>query len=425
MKDEIFGIKGHICFSRDLKHLEIIENGTVLCSHGKSVGVFQKLPESYAHVQVTDFGDALIIPGLTDLHAHAPQFVFRALGLDMELLDWLDINTFPQEARYEDMDYARKAYGLFVEDMRKSPNTRGVIFATMHGESTDVLMDLLEESGLVTYVGKVNMDRNAPSYLCEVSAEASAKDTVAWLERTKDKYTRVKPILTPRFIPSCSDALMAKLQKIQGQWHLPVQSHLSENMSEIQWVASLCPDTDCYGDAYAKYGMFGGEYPAVMAHCVHCPENELALMKENGVFVAHCPQSNTNLSSGIAPVRRYLDMGLNIGLGSDIAGGYTTSILRAMADAVGVSKLYWRTVDSSAKPLNLEEAFYLGTKGGGAFFGKVGSFEKDYEFDAVVIDDSVYHKYIDLNVKQRLERAMYLSDDRHICAKYVQGRRLF
>ena len=96
-----------------------------------------------------------------------------------------------------------------------------------------------------------------------------------------------------------------------------------------------------------------------------------------------------------------------------------------MADAIGVSKLYWRTVDVSAKPLCLEEVFYLGTKGGGAFFGKVGSFEKDYEFDAVVIDDSQYHKCIDLSVKQRLERAIYLSDDRHICAKYVQGRQLF
>ena len=206
---------------------------------------------------------------------------------------------------------------------------------------------------------------------------------------------------------------------------MPVQSHLSENISEIQWVHELCPDTACYGDAYARYGMFGGRYPSIMAHCVHCPENELDMIKNNGVYIAHCPQSNTNLSSGMAPVRKFLDMGLNVGLGSDVAGGYTTSILRAMADAIGVSKLYWRTVDASAKPLCLEEVFYLGTKGGGAFFGKVGSFEKDYEFDAVVIDDSQYHKCIDLSVKQRLERAIYLSDDRHICAKYVQGRQLF
>lgn len=423
--DEIFGIKGQICFSKDLEHLEIAENGIVLCSRGKSLGVFEKLPEAYAHVPVKDYKDALIIPGLIDLHVHAPQFVFRALGLDMELLEWLDVNTFPQEAKYADPAYAKEAYSLIVEDMLKGPNTRAVMFATLHGESAEVLMDLVEQSGLVAYVGKVNMDRNAPDYLCEESAEASAKATVAWLTRTKGKYQHVKPILTPRFIPSCSDQLMQKLQEIQETWDLPVQSHLSENISEIQWVHELCPDTSCYGDAYARYGMFGGRYPSIMAHCVHCPENELDMIKNNGVYIAHCPQSNTNLSSGMAPVRKFLDMGLNVGLGSDVAGGYTTSILRAMADAIGVSKLYWRTVDASAKPLCLEEVFYLGTKGGGAFFGKVGSFEKDYEFDAVVIDDSQYHKCIDLSVKQRLERAMYLSDDRHICAKYVQGRQLF
>lgn len=423
--DKIFGIKGQICFSKDLNHLEIVEDGIVLCSGKKSVGVFSKLPEQYAGVPVKDYGSALIIPGLTDLHVHAPQFVFRALGLDMELLEWLNVNTFPQEAKYQDEVYAKEAYALMVDDMVKGPNTRAVMFGTIHGKATEVLMDLLESSGLVAYVGKVNMDRNAPDYLCEKSAEISARDTISWLEHVSGKYERVKPILTPRFIPSCTDELMEKLQEIQNTWRLPVQSHLSENISEIQWVQSLCPKTSCYGDAYARYGMFGGDYPAVMAHCVHCPDVEIEMMKKNGVFIAHCPQSNTNLSSGMAPVRKYLEYGLNVGLGSDVAGGYTTSILRAMADAVSISKLYWRTVDISAKPLKLEEVFYLGTIGGGAFFGKVGSFEKDFEFDAVVIDDSDYHKCIDLTVKQRLERAVYLSDDRHICAKYVQGRQIF
>ena len=145
-------------------------------------------------------------------------------------------------------------------------------------------------------------------------------------------------------------------------------------------------------------------------------------MKERGTFVAHCPQSNANLSSGIAPVRRYLDEGLNVGLGSDIAGGSSLSILRAMADAVQVSKLRWRLQDQSLKPLTAAEAFYLGTAGGGAFFGPVGRFEPGYEMDAVVLDDARLSAPFPLTVEERVERAIYLSDDRDIVKKFVRGR---
>ena len=158
-----------------------------------------------------------------------------------------------------------------------------------------------------------------------------------------------------------------------------MQSHLSENFGEIAWVKELCPATHFYGEAYSQFGLFGGDCPTVMAHCVHSSDEEIALMKKQGVYIAHCPQSNTNLSSGIAPARRYLDAGLHIGLGSDIAAGSSLSILRAMADAIQVSKLYWRLADSSVRPLTLEEAFYMGTEGGGSFFGKVGSFKEGYE----------------------------------------------
>ena len=147
-------------------------------------------------------------------------------------------------------------------------------------------------------------------------------------------------------------------------------------------------------------------------------------MKKQGVYIAHCPQSNTNLSSGIAPVRRYLDEGLHVGLGSDVAGGTCSSILRAMADAIQVSKLYWRLIDSSMKPLTLEEAFYMGTEGGGSFFGKVGSFEKGYEFDAMILDDSNIRHPQEISTRDRLERLVYLSDDRNLVGKYVQGRKV-
>lgn len=421
-----FALKGNICFSLDKNKLSVQEQSYLVCQNGVCAGVFKELPESFHGIPVRDSGDALIIPGLSDIHLHAPQYSFRGMGMDLELLDWLNTITFPEEAKYADLDYARKAYSIFAEDLKKSPTTRACIFGTLHVEATELLMDLLEETGLKTFVGKVNMDRNGPAVLQEKSAEESAASTVRWLSDTVGKYQNTRPILTPRFTPSCSDELMKKLAEIQKEYHLPVQSHLSENMGEISWVQELCPETSFYGEAYDQFGLFGGEgCPAVMAHCVHSPQAEIELMKKRGVYIAHCPQSNTNLSSGIAPIREYLDKGLHVGLGTDIAGGHSLSMLRAIADAVQVSKLRWRLVDDHLKALTFEEAFYLATMGGGEFFGKVGSFQKDYAFDAVILDDSFYRHPQPLSVRDRLERLIYLSDDRCIKGKYVSGRELF
>ena len=162
-----------------------------------------------------------------------------------------------------------------------------------------------------------------------------------------------------------------------------------------------------------------------MAHCVWSTDEEVELMRKNGVYVAHCPASNMNLTSGIAPIRKYLDLGLNIGLGTDIAGGHSDSIFRAITDTIQVSKMYFRLVDEAYKPLVFSEAFYLATKGGGSFFGNVGSFEEGYEFDAVVMDDSVLVHPQDLKLVERMERAVYLGlDQKKVIAKFVNGRKI-
>ncbi|MFQ7766515.1 MAG: amidohydrolase family protein [Blautia sp.] len=424
MLTDTFALKGTICYSIYPQELSITPNSYLICSQGKCAGIFPVLPEKYRGIPCTDYKDDLIIPGLTDLHVHAPQYTFRASGMDLELLDWLNTYAFPQEARYENLEFARSAYSIFAEDMKKSPNTRACIFGTLHVPATELLMELMDKTGLKTMIGKVNMDRNGSPILQETSAEASAQATVTWIEDTLNRFENTTPILTPRFTPACTDQLMAKLSQIQKKYHLPMQSHLSENFGEIEWVKELCPGTHFYGEAYHQFQLFGGDCPTIMAHCVHSSEEELALMKKQGVYVAHCPQSNTNLSSGIAPARHYLEAGLHVGLGSDIAGGTSLSILRAMADAIQVSKLYWRLVDSSAKPLTLEEAFYLGTEGGGSFFGKVGSFREGYEFDAVILNSSTIPTPLSLSPKDRLERLVYLSDDRNITGKYVSGRKI-
>ena len=417
-----FVLKGDICYSLASKELKTAKAAHLVSLDGKSAGVYETLPERYQDLPLVDCSGHLILPGATDLHVHAPQFSFQALGMDLELLDWLNTYTFPAESKFSDLEYAHTIYSAFVEDLKRGPNTRAVIFATRHVPATLLLMDLLEESGIRTMVGKVNMDRNAIDGLCEKDAALALESTRAWLRAAMGHYQYTTPILTPRFIPACSDALMAGLGEIQRELNLPVQSHLSENQKEVDWVESLRPEAKSYGHAYLENGLFGGNVPTVMAHCVWPTEEEFSLMKQQKIFVAHCPQSNTNLASGIAPVRRFLEAGIPVGLGSDMAAGVHSSIFRAMTDAIGVSKLYWRLIDQDAAPLTLEEAFYLGTLGGGSFFGRVGSFAEGYDLDALVIDDRGLSPFPGLSIADRLARVVYLSDDRHIRRKYVRGR---
>lgn len=421
-----FALKGNICYAPEAGRLIVREGAFAVCEDGVCRGVFDALPEAFSDLEVVDCGDQLILPGLADLHTHAPQYPYRGTGMDCELMQWLDRYAFPEEARYADAAYAERAYRIFADTLKESATTRAVVFGTIHLDSMLILTDRMEQSGVVSYVGKVNMDRNAPPELTEESAERSAADTRRFIEACAERgYRRTKPIVTPRFVPSCTDALMAELGKIRGEYGLPVQSHLSENPGEIELVGQLCPWAAFYGDVYDRFGLFGGEGNAVMAHCVYSTPEEVERIRKNGVWVAHCPASNMNIASGIAPIRKYLQAGLRVGLGTDMAGGQSSSMFRAVTDAIQVSKLYWRCLDQTAKPLTFPEGFYLATKGGGAFFGKAGSFEAGYAFDAVVLDDSVLPCPRRLPVAERLERAFYLELDRTgITMKYVDGRRV-
>ena len=418
-------LKGSICYSKTPRELITIENGYLVCEGGYSKGAYTSIPEQYADFPVKDYGDLLILPGLCDLHIHAPQYAFRGLGMDMELLDWLSTYTFPEESKYVEIDYANKAYTVFANAIKQSATTRACVFATLHTPATIKLMEKLERTGIVSMVGKVCMDRNCPDILRQANAEAAYLSTRSWIEKTKNRFSNTTPIITPRFIPTCSDLLMTKLKELQLEYSLPVQSHLSESKGEISWVHELCPGSETYSHAYDRFGLFGGENcPTIMAHCVWSEGAEEELLNKNGVYVAHCPQSNINLASGIAPIRRFLNNGIRVGLGSDVAGGCHTSIFRAMSDAVQSSKLYWRLVNYDDEPLTLNEAFYLGTVGGGSFFGKVGSFDEGYEFDALVINDKGIPTTNPLSIEERLARVVYYADDNCINVKYVRGKRV-
>ena len=216
------------------------------------------------------------------------------------------------------------------------------------------------------------------------------------------------------------------INNISKENGLRVQSHLSENKAEIAWVKELVPSSSCYANAYEIFDLMGDfEHPAIMAHCVYSDEKEMEILKRHGAFIAHCPESNMNLSSGIAPVRRYIEAGINVGIGTDVSAGSSLNMVKAMLCALQSSKMYYRLVDSNAKALTFEEVFYLATMGGGKYFGKAGSFLEGYDFDAVVIDDSKMRSMKMLSVRERVERMVYNDSDCLILDKYVKGRQVY
>jgi guanine deaminase len=416
---DLIAVKGNVIYTKTLGKYDVVENGYVVVNGKTVVGVYQDLEDSLEGIKVLDYGDALIIPGFNDIHVHAPQFANIGLGLDKELMPWLEAYTFPEEAKYADLDYAKWVYSTFVNELWKAGTTRACVFGTIHKEATSLLMDLFFESGLGAYVGKVNMDRNSPDFLIE-KTEDSIQDTYLWLKTTANKYELVKPIITPRFVPTCTLGLLQRLGDLAYQMDIPVQSHLSENMSEKDFVKALHPNMNSYASIYDRTGLFG-ETPTIMAHCVLVDESEIDLMAKKGVFVAHSPNSNCNLSSGIAPVRRFLDRGVKVGLGSDVSGGHSLSMMNVMVNAQQMSNIKWIESHRVDRPLNTAEVFYLATKGGGQFFGQVGSFEPGYAFDALVIDDSNLPCFNRLTIEERLQKFIYTGDDRHIIARFVAG----
>lgn len=415
-------LKGNIVFTKNKDKFEVFEDSHIIIKDGKVLDIQKELSDEYKNIEVENLGDKIIIPGFNDIHLHAPQYPNLGLGLDKELLPWLETYTFPEEAKNIDPEYAKKEYKLFVKSLWKYGTTRAVVFASLHQEATEILMDYFNEVGMGAYVGKVNMNRNSPDNLIETTKD-SIERTENILKKYNDKNALVQPIITPRFVPSCDTELMNALGNLAEKYDVKVQSHLSENKGEIAWVKDLHPESKNYADVYDKAKLFG-QQPTVMAHCIHVTEDEMDLMAKNQVYVAHCPTSNFNLSSGIAPIRKFLNKNIPVGIGTDISAGHTVSMMTTIVTAIQASKMYWLYVNDDEECLSTTEAFYLATKGGGSFFGKVGSFEKDYEFDALVIDDSSLSDYNKRTIEERVQRFIYTGDDRQISKRYVRGKEL-
>ena len=412
-------LKGNIIEALSPGSLGIHPDSYLVLEDGRVAGIYPALPKDMAEASVTDYGDALILQSFSDMHLHGPQYEFMGTGMDRPLLDWLDAYAFPAEARYADPAYAREMYRVLARDLIQNGTTRVAMFSSLHTDSTLILMEELEKAGVTGYVGKVNMDRNAPPYLSETTEE-SEKETLRWLKECK-RFSQVKPILTPRFAPSCSPELLAFLGKVKAERDLPVQSHLSENVGEIALVGQLFPDCPQYWEVYDTFGLFDSK--TLMAHCVHSDGLERAAMRSRGVRPVHCASSNNSLMSGVSPVADMLREGQQVCLGSDVSGGTTLSMLRTMANSISASKDRGSMMQRPDQAISIEQAYYMATSAGQTFFGAGAGFPVGKPLHAVVLDDTGLPKLPNITLRDRLLRAVYRLDDRHIRAVYSEGVR--
>ena len=414
-------LRGNIVSAPALGELEITERGYLAAEDGKILGVYPVLPEAYAAAPVEDWGDALILQSFADLHLHAPQYPMMATGMDLPLLDWLEAYAFPTESRCRDEGYARTLYRKLARDLVRNGTTRVCIFSSLHRPATLILMEELERAGIHGFAGKVNMDRNGGKDLQETTEE-SMRETLRWLEECRD-FRNVRPMLTPRFTPSCTDALMAFLGKLARERGLPVQSHLSENRAEMELVGRLHPDCRQYWETYAKFGLW--REGTLMAHCVHSDRRERDAMREAGVTAVHCAASNNALCSGIAPMRVMLDEGVKVALGSDVAGGDSLSLFDGVAMTLRASKDR-RILDNwETAALTVPEAWYLATSAGAGYFGDAPGFAAGNPLHAMVLEDSALPGTETLNVRQRFERCVYHRQENAIRAVWSAGRRVY
>jgi guanine deaminase len=328
--------KGDIAFSVSPEEIKVFPQSYIVLQDGIVEGVFQELPPQYKGVEVADYGSQLIMPGFADLHVHAAQIYERGLGLDLELLAWLDKYTFPEEKKFAGLQYAERAYQYFTAELIRQGTLSACLFATIHKPATELLFDMLADRGIRAFVGKVNMDRNCHDQLKE-DHRTSLRETEELIQKYQG-HPMVKPMITPRFVPACSGELLKGLGKLAIKYNVPVQSHLSENRQEVAWVHELHPECPDYSSVYDQYGLFG-QTPTLMAHCIYLSDDEIELMVKNKVVAVHCPESNLNVASGIMPARKMLRQGIAIGLGSDVGGGHNLSMAKAIVRAIQMSKI--------------------------------------------------------------------------------------
>lgn len=423
-------IHGNFLDAPTPQELRIREDHWLRAENGRIVSLEAAHPDAaaLAAAAVRDFGKALLLPPFVDLHLHAPQYNNRGLGLELTLLDWLQQYTFPEESRFASLDYARPVFLALRHELWQVGSLRSVIFASLHTDAALLLMQLLSEAGLAAYVGKVNMDRNSIPELSETT-EGSVQETLRFLEGAKAFAPQVRPILTPRFAPSCTPELLRRLGELAAERGLPVQSHLNETPEEVAWVHELFPEAPNYLSVYEHYGLLP-QGRTILAHGIYNTPPELALLRKRQVCLVHCPSSNMNIGSGIMAAKKLLRDRYKMGLGSDISGGEDLDLRLLMRDAHKASALQTRLDAATEAPLTTAEVLYLATCAGAQFFNAApaalpaGIFEPGYSCDLLAINDSALTGLRSYTLAERLARALFQSQYAPVFCRMLGGREL-
>ena len=414
---------------------EYFEDGILLIENGKvaQVGAAAELLPKLAGVDVQHYRDALITPGFIDTHIHYPQTGMIA-SYGEQLLDWLNTYTFPTERQFEDKAHASDVAAIFLKELLRNGTTTALVFGTVHPQSVDAFFEQADKLNLRMIVGKVLMDDPAscPDYYRDPSAEVAIDETRSVINhiRALPDNDRVLPVITPRFIPSCTDAALAGLGALAAECGCHVQTHCSES----DWAHGYAIERYGKTDTAALDGFGLLTRQTVLAHSVFLTDDDMATVKARGAGVAHCALSNMYFANAVFPLRRALDAGLHVGLGTDISGGPSASMLEACRTTVQAARLLADGVnpDDSRETrgvpgsrVDMLTAFHLATAGGGIALNlDIGVFRPGYHFDALIIDPAAEAGTIRLfggEASERIEQILYTASRPNIVATYVGG----
>ena len=442
---------GPIIHSVSPQQLEILEHGLLIVDKTGIIVLCKELADSnevnssiaeggFQRSELTFYDlprGQFLIPGFIDTHNHAPQWTQRGTGRDKPLMDWLNDITFPHEAKFADPRYAEVTYSSCVEGFLRQGITTASYYGSLHEEATGILADVCLRKGQRALVGKCNMTQNSPDFYCEASAEESLQATerfIAHVEKADPSGALVRPILTPRFAISCDRETLSGLGQLVVKYpHLPIQTHFVETMQEVAVTKELFSEFSSEADLYEHYGLMNER--TIMAHCIFVGEHEVARLKARESGVAHCPISTaTGGEFGVAPIRRYFQEGIKVGLGTDSGGGYSSSMLDAMRQAFIISKARQLLTGGKDQPLTIPECFWLATMGGAevcGLDGKVGNFVVGKELDGLVIStvDPSHSGVVapiedDDPLELIFEKFLATGDDRNIARVFVKGRQV-
>ena len=404
------------CLSYQSDGVILIEDGVI-----NAVGAYSDLKAQLpADVDLRHYPDAILMPGFVDAHIHYPQVeIIGSYGT--QLLEWLYKYTFPTEAKFNDLDHAMRIADFFVAELHRNGTTAASVFCTSAPGSVDAIFEAGQRRNMLLLAGKMMMDSHAPAAILD-TAQASYDDSQAlierWHKRGRSLYT-----VTPRFALTSSPRQLELASVLMREYaDVRLQSHIAENVAEVARAAELYPERANYTDIYDHYALL--DERAIYGHGIHLSESELRRFHETGAKIAHCPTSNFFIGSGLFDIARTKDAArpVTVGLGTDVGGGTSFSMLQTMSEAYKMAQLRGISITVS-------QCFYLATLGSAEALGisdRVGSLKAGYAADIIVLDPRAtpllaLRAEVAESFEALLFALMICADDRAIAATYVAG----